>query len=266
MDRICDNCNGPIDRTDPKARFCSRACSEAFHGARLRERLYGHRQPGDCEHCGQPIVARKVPLKSHYCSNNCAQAARSARDRRATIANRPPRVCALCGVPIAADAHGRIRFCSDVCRARYHVRRGIERKHRRVEARKAGRGPCPHCGKPIPLYLRSDAIYCSAECRDAARYPGLKATASDRTREYLYGITPEEFAVMVDRQGGRCAICGTDTPGGKGNWHIDHDHITGVVRSLLCHACNVGLGNFNDNPDQLRAAIAYLEAHRDTRA
>lgn len=41
----------------------------------------------------------------------------------------------------------------------------------------------------------------------------------------------------------------------------DHCHRTGVVRAWLCVPCNAGLGMFRDNPDALRRAAAYLEAH-----
>lgn len=83
-----------------------------------------------------------------------------------------------------------------------------------------------------------------------------------------YGMTQQQFDAIFRTQGGKCAICrreirtGKDTPM-KEYACIDHDHATGKVRGLLCSGCNHGLGNFNDNPDQLRRAVTYLEYHRN---
>lgn len=77
-----------------------------------------------------------------------------------------------------------------------------------------------------------------------------------------YGLTTEAFDAMLDEQEGRCAICRTGEPGGRGEWHVDHCHETGENRGLLCAFCNPGIGYFRDDPELLRAAINYLEAHR----
>ena len=95
-----------------------------------------------------------------------------------------------------------------------------------------------------------------------------RARASDhRRRLRTYGITDEWLQVTLESQGGRCAICRTNDPtsGTRKHaltWAIDHDHATGVARGLLCHRCNLAIGQFDDDPDLLRAAIAYLERNR----
>lgn len=43
--------------------------------------------------------------------------------------------------------------------------------------------------------------------------------------------------------------------------HVDHDHNTGQLRDLLCHHCNLLLGNAKDSVERLRQGIAYLERH-----
>lgn len=80
--------------------------------------------------------------------------------------------------------------------------------------------------------------------------------------KYAYGLTVEQYDAMVLTQGGVCAICRADRPGGKGRWHVDHCHDSGKIRELLCHSCNTGLGAFRDNLTLLQAAVAYLERHK----
>lgn len=43
---------------------------------------------------------------------------------------------------------------------------------------------------------------------------------------------------------------------------VDHCHKTGKVRGLLCHLCNVGIGNLQENIDTLQKAINYLSIHK----
>jgi hypothetical protein len=40
---------------------------------------------------------------------------------------------------------------------------------------------------------------------------------------------------------------------------VDHNHISGLVRGLLCRNCNNGLGQFKDNIETLEKAITYLK-------
>ena len=76
-------------------------------------------------------------------------------------------------------------------------------------------------------------------------------------RPEKYGLAQSEMEALL-AQHGVCAICGTDKWGRKGP-QIDHDHATGRIRGVLCANCNLALGNFMDDPDRIRAALAYLE-------
>ena len=90
-----------------------------------------------------------------------------------------------------------------------------------------------------------------------------------------YRITPEQFDVMLDLQDGRCAICRATEPGGRGEWHIDHDHeccpsnrrsCGKCIRALLCQRCNQGIGLFNDDVIIMKKAITYLTKHKRKKA
>ncbi len=89
--------------------------------------------------------------------------------------------------------------------------------------------------------------------RVKAEYNRLRQPAVDLKRRY--GLTPTARENMAIRQGHKCAICRVGP-----SEYVDHDHATGRVRGLLCTHCNRGLGGFRDEPNFLRAAVAYLES------
>jgi Recombination endonuclease VII len=80
----------------------------------------------------------------------------------------------------------------------------------------------------------------------------------DKERARRYGLSLQDYRVILARQGNACAICKKSDK----RLCIDHCHATGKVRGFLCRACNLGLGNYNDDPALMRAAMAYLEASR----
>lgn len=81
----------------------------------------------------------------------------------------------------------------------------------------------------------------------------------DRELRARYGLSLDEYERLLLSQGGCCAICSSSDAGGRGRFHVDHDHNTGAIRGLLCHHCNTGLGAFADDTERLIAAATYLE-------
>lgn len=79
---------------------------------------------------------------------------------------------------------------------------------------------------------------------------------------YGYGMTVAEYDALLASQGNRCAICRATKAGGRGRFHVDHCHETGRNRGLLCHLCNVALGNARDDVRILFAMIEYLGKHQ----
>ncbi len=72
-----------------------------------------------------------------------------------------------------------------------------------------------------------------------------------------FGLDEAEYDRLLAEQGGGCAICGTKPKKYK-HLPVDHDHVTGEVRWILCDSCNTALGGFKDRVDLLEIAIEYL--------
>lgn len=96
--------------------------------------------------------------------------------------------------------------------------------------------------------------------RSRAQYVKNKKRINEHRRQsYLkqrYGITADDYAAMLTRQGAVCAICRRP---GKRRLAVDHCHATGRVRGLLCDNCNQAIGKLKDSPELLARSIAYLE-------
>lgn len=87
-----------------------------------------------------------------------------------------------------------------------------------------------------------------------------------RARTYnlrrLYGITPEQYDELLQKQQGCCAICDKHESEFPTRLAVDHDHISGVIRGLLCRYCNHRVVGRHRDPQLLRKVADYVE--RDT--
>lgn len=124
---------------------------------------------------------------------------------------------------------------------------------------------CNGCGetKPLDGFTPDDSANQTGrkgKCKDCcATY------ARKNGRRHRYGI---DFDATLAAQGGACAICREVAPrrDSTDGWAVDHDHnccpegnaCGKCVRGILCHNCNIGIGNLGDDPNRLLAAAAYL--------
>lgn len=67
--------------------------------------------------------------------------------------------------------------------------------------------------------------FCSSRCKE--KVGSLKRN---------FGLTIQEYRALVDAAQGRCPICRKRPT----EWHVDHDHSTGLVMGVVCSACNIG--------------------------
>jgi hypothetical protein len=133
------------------------------------------------------------------------------------------------------------------------------REEHRLAARKYRAGNKEKlCAKSRAYYAANREKSKAATRRWAIAHPDRIQATQRRSK---FGMSAEFFANLLAAQGGRCAICGCrmDKP------CVDHDHVTGRVRGLLCNNCNAGLGFFQDDVPRMRSALAYLAVHSGRR-
>ena len=124
------------------------------------------------------------------------------------------------------------------------------------------------CSEPAKCRGLCNKHYHRKKWADGHRPPGYadKERLRDATRKHRYGITRAEYDRLLGEQHGVCAICRrapSEVSVPKGWRHelcVDHDHVSGRIRGLLCHQCNVGIGHLASE-SVARAAADYLRFH-----
>lgn len=125
---------------------------------------------------------------------------------------------------------------------------------------------CKQCHNEYLRRRREDPTVMQRHKESSAKWRERNPGADrDKHLRRKFGITAERYDEILLSQNGVCAICNRDEPvvrralSGKEKLSVDHCHITGRVRGLLCFRCNTALGAFGDDPAMLMKAAAYLE-------
>jgi len=108
--------------------------------------------------------------------------------------------------------------------------------------------------------------YCKS-CADAYRkeYQVKNPEAgTDRHYRRVFGITLQDVKQMLQKQDGKCALCSRELSVLQGRGfstiaHVDHDHVTGKVRGILCGNCNTALGKLGDSIESIERVLSYLK-------
>lgn len=176
--------------------------------------------------------------------------------------------CPQCNKDFAqAAGRGRARkFCSPDCR--YRSGRSaqedasaswgvcsVPRCENKVRSARA-----PHCEMHYGRVRRYGSVEPTGRCEACgASLSDARSKFCDRVCKVLveryrrYGLDPQVARDWEQDRDGKCDICSRESP-----LNIDHDHKTGEVRGLLCKRCNLGIGQFEDDPRILALAIEYL--------
>lgn len=93
---------------------------------------------------------------------------------------------------------------------------------------RVGNGDCKQCrSNRVSLWMKD--------------HPETQALVSLKVRCNRVGITIEQYNALPKK----CSFpeCGAIEPGGRGDWHLDHNKVTGKFRGLLCFTHNRRVGD-----------------------
>lgn len=124
------------------------------------------------------------------------------------------------------------------------------------------RNTCKPCARQKLRQWQRDNPVKYAALREREKGSGARARWNLRNRAADAGIDPDVFEAYYAAHDGCCEICGSRRKPGGRDLCIDHDHVTGEFRGMLCTTCNSGLGHFKDEAWRMIAAIDYLQRKR----
>lgn len=144
--------------------------------------------------------------------------------------------------------------------------------------------PCAKCGNTERYDSSGECCRCKLIKNRAPRNREREKELARKRREqdpsayiqaslrFLYGLDLPQLTALFEAQSGECAICRCkghlkprkrhESPRapdefGRVRLCIDHCHTTKAVRGLVCHSCNIMVGNHSS--ELLRAAASYVE-------
>ncbi len=87
---------------------------------------------------------------------------------------------------------------------------------------------------------------------------GTYNTSKERSIYARYGLSAKAHKELLAKALNCCEICQQSQ-----DLVVDHDHLTGKVRGILCRKCNTGLGLLQDNLTTIKKVVKYLEKPQD---
>ena len=138
----------------------------------------------------------------------------------------------------------------------------IQKKHREKRLRE---DPEEYRSE-VSARVRKHYKHNSAVLNEKARQKRIAQPELHRKKDFThnlkrFGLSVDDFFKIYHKQNESCAICGlhNDDPKYARSLHIDHCHKTGIIRGLLCHGCNTGIGAFSEEIEVMEKAISYLK-------
>ncbi len=166
--------------------------------------------------------------------------------------------------PAGSDGYyAKCRLCWNAYRRELRASKPLTgRRKISAELRKialANQRVCPTC-----LQLKDVSEFGKNAGKPEERRIQCNACIRNRNLMRDFGITSADYDRMFEEQDGKCANCGSSTPGKTiKHFHVDHDHQTGRVRALLCEDCNRTGGSLGDDPNKIISLAYYFRKYQE---
>jgi hypothetical protein len=184
------------------------------------------------------------------------------------VLNGCTKTCPCCGVDLPTENFGKLALSKDGLRSECKECRN--NKESLASAKNVDRVNRWRNKNPEKLKEQRDTWNRSSGRKEAQKAYADRNKKRSREKHIRnkYGLTMEQYDVILLSQQGVCAICGEpetalDSGGNVRNLAIDHNHETGKIRGLLCNRCNYVLGFSKDSVDILNSMIKYLETYSE---
>lgn len=211
----CIGCGAELPERKPQQRgrdrqYCSSACNQRTRKARLIPFI-----ESACEYCGEPIRHRVTAKNRRFCSRECTN---KYHHKRATqTLDR----CVICGASIEVRQGGYgnqpTKYCSEKCRNK-------KKSERLVECIQCGRkfmaAQRKTCSNECERMIRSKTATRNGKIRKCYSNPrecGRAAVVRRRRRIRERWVEPVTLRYLIERDGGRCQICGRKCGKTKGH-------------------------------------------------
>jgi hypothetical protein len=132
---------------------------------------------------------------------------------------------------------------------------------------------CSQCERPLPYSafgkkgrggLRPECRECHGKYWVPYKEKVQPLQRTNHLKRTYNGFSDADYQALFERQQGLCAACGNAQTvmhyGKPLPLAVDHDHVTGKVRGLLCLACNRALGYLGDDPERIEALLRYAKS------
>lgn len=117
----------------------------------------------------------------------------------------------------------------------------------------------PYCKKCASLRSSLWHLNCSRAGKEKIYMQKLHKTL---------GVSAADYKTLLDRAEYKCEICGKQHKWEASRRYerarlgVDHDHVNGRIRGVLCNKCNAAIGLLQDSVDLVENAATYLRKHK----